>query len=111
MSKFNSGFQKLLSSMVRDEAGSLPRGLEHTVIRTSSRGRNMQSIPPFLMSQYERCKSPGLSQGLAGNVENNINLPYAVSSHIADIFQQLHTLSILLREIFDSHLEFLKRRN
>ncbi|XP_068741397.1 focadhesin-like [Montipora capricornis] len=70
------GFQKLLSSMVRDEAGSLPRGLEHTVIHTSSRGRNMQSILPFLMSQYERCKSPGLSQGLAVGVLFSFEPPF-----------------------------------
>lgn len=70
VSKLNSGFQKLLSSMVRAEASSLPRGLAHTVSRASSHDRNMQSIPAFLMSKYEKCKSPGLSQGLAGNPEN-----------------------------------------
>ena len=64
-----SGFQKLLTSMVRAEAGSLSRGLAHTVSRaTSSHDRNMQSIPAFLMSQYEKSKSPGMSQGLAGTI-------------------------------------------
>ncbi|XP_044183101.1 focadhesin-like isoform X2 [Acropora millepora] len=62
------GFQKLLSSMVRAEASSLPRGLAHTVSRASTHDRNMQSIPAFLMSKYEKCKSPGLSQGLAAAV-------------------------------------------
>ena len=70
ISKLNSGFQKLLSSMVRAEATSLPRGLAHTVSRASTHDRNMQSIPAFLMSKYEKCKSPGLSQGLAGNPKN-----------------------------------------
>ena len=70
VSKLNSGFQKLLSSMVRAEASSLPRGLAHTVSRASTHDRNMQSIPAFLMSKYEKCKSPGLSQGLAGNPKN-----------------------------------------
>ena len=63
----NSGFQKLLINMIRTEAASLPRGLAHTVSRaTSSHDRNMQSIPEFLASQYDKSKSPGLNQGLAG---------------------------------------------
>ena len=63
----NSGFQKLLTNMIRTEAASLPRGLAHTVSRgTSSHDRNMQSIPEFLASQYDKSKSPGLNQGLAG---------------------------------------------
>ena len=53
--------------MIRIEAASLPRGLAHTVSRgTSSHDRNMQSIPGFLTGQYEKSKSPGLNQGLAG---------------------------------------------
>ena len=76
----NSGFQKLLSSMVREEVGLLPRGLAHTVSRASSHDRSMQSIPTFLMSQYEKCKTPGLSQGLAGNPSNNINIPCSASA-------------------------------
>ena len=63
----NSGFQKLLTNMIRTEAASLPRGLAHTVSRgTSPHDRNMQSIPEFLTSQYDKSKSPGLNQGLAG---------------------------------------------
>lgn len=53
--------------MIRMEAASLPRGLAHTVSRgTSSHDRNMLSIPEFLTSQYDKSKSPGLNQGLAG---------------------------------------------
>lgn len=56
--------------MIRMEAASLPRGLAHTVSRgTSSHGRNMQSIPEFLTTQYDKSKSPGLNQGLAGKTE------------------------------------------
>lgn len=63
----NAGFEKLLINMIRMEAASLPRGLAHTVSRgTSSHDRNMQSIPGFLTAQYEKSKSPGLNQGLAG---------------------------------------------
>jgi len=55
------------------EAASLPRGLAHTVSRgTSSHDRNMQSIPEFLTSQYDKSKSPGLNQGLAG--KNSIKI-------------------------------------
>jgi len=65
----NTGFQKLLTNIIRTEAESLPRGLAHTVSRgTSSHDRNLQSIPGFLMTQYEKSKSPGLSQGLAGTI-------------------------------------------
>ena len=53
--------------MIRTEAALLPRGLAHVVSRgTSSHDRNMQSIPEFLTSQYDKSKSPGLNQGLAG---------------------------------------------
>ena len=63
----NAGFQKLLTSMIRREAGSLPRGLAHTVSRAAAfHDRNLQSIPGLLMSQYEKSKTPGLTQGLAG---------------------------------------------
>lgn len=69
----NSGFQKLLTNMIRTEAASLPRGLAHTVSRgTSSHDRNMQSIPEFLTSQYDKSKSPGLNQGLAGKSSDKI---------------------------------------
>ena len=53
--------------MITMEAASLPRGVAHTVSRaTSSHDRNLQSIPGFLASQYDKSKSPGLNQGLAG---------------------------------------------
>lgn len=59
--------------MIRTEAASLPRGLAHTVSRgTSSHDRNMQSIPEFLTSQYDKSKSPGLNQGLAGKSSDKI---------------------------------------
>lgn len=63
----DAGFQKLLSSVIRREAGSLPRGFSQSISRaTLSHDRNLQSIPGFLMSHYEKSKTPGLTQGLAG---------------------------------------------
>jgi len=71
------GFQKLLTNIIRTEAESLPRGLAHTVSRgTSSHDRNLQSIPGFLMTQYEKSKSPGLSQGLAAGLLFSFEPPY-----------------------------------
>ncbi|CAH3022453.1 unnamed protein product, partial [Porites evermanni] len=72
-----SGFQKLLSSVIRREAGSLPRGFSQSISRTTlSHDRNLQSIPGFLMSHYEKSKTPGLTQGLAAGVLFSFEPPF-----------------------------------
>lgn len=78
------------------EAASLPRGLAHTVSRgTSSHDRNMQSIQGFLTGQYEKSKSPGLNQGLAGkNRTKIIQALCYLERHIRHILSEFLTVAV-----------------
>ncbi|XP_022783954.1 focadhesin-like isoform X5 [Stylophora pistillata] len=71
------GYKKLMTNMISLEVASMPRGLGHTVLHaSSSHERNLQSIPKFLMSHYEKSKSPGLNQGLAAGILFSFEPPF-----------------------------------
>ncbi|CAG5124710.1 unnamed protein product, partial [Candidula unifasciata] len=64
-----AGFQKCMHAMIAKEVANLPRGVYYSSLRrqavASSQGKAVETIPRFLLQQYERCKQPGLRPGLA----------------------------------------------
>ena len=68
-------FQRLLTRVIREEVSSLPRGLAYNITRRNQPNfRHLDSVPSSLLSQYEKSKTPGVNQGLAGQV----NMDYGI---------------------------------
>ncbi|KAK3740115.1 hypothetical protein QZH41_012352, partial [Actinostola sp. cb2023] len=100
-------FQTFLTSLVRQESSSIPRGVIHNATRANqSRDRSLTGIPSFLESQYEKSKTPGLTTGLAVGLLFSYEPPFeehegkrARRYHLNCARSYRHMLDALLHEV------------
>lgn len=71
MVSFFSALELFLTSLVRQEATQMPRGVYFSALRggglRSDQGKTVAGIPSFMLKTYEKNKQPGLKPGLAGD--------------------------------------------
>ncbi|XP_075787600.1 focadhesin [Pelodiscus sinensis] len=72
-------FEEFVTSLVKQEMASMPRGVYHSALRggatRSDQGKTVAGVPNFMLQMYERNKHPGLKPGLAAGMLLCYDLP------------------------------------
>ncbi|XP_069622083.1 focadhesin isoform X2 [Ranitomeya imitator] len=72
-------YEEFLSSLVKQEMSTMPRGIYHNALRggiiRSDQGKAVAGIPSFMLKMYEKNRQPGLKPGLAAGMLLCYDLP------------------------------------